>query len=71
MMKRMSGHSTLEAVYDNPEAFWDAIVRVKRIFGNAAEWKKLVQRAMKADFSWARSVVSYEEVYRELIGVAP
>jgi len=23
MMKRMSGHSTLEAVYDNPEAFWD------------------------------------------------
>jgi len=58
--------------YDyNPEAFWDAIVRVKRIFGNAAEWKKLVQRAMKADFSWARSVVSYEEVYRELIGVAP
>lgn len=55
--------------YDyNPEAFWDAIVRAKRIFGDAVEWRKLVQRAMRADFSWGRSVASYEEVYRQIIG---
>jgi starch synthase len=57
--------------YDyNPEALWDAIVRAKRVFTDSEEWKKLVQRAMKADFSWARSVVKYEELYRELIGGA-
>jgi starch synthase len=54
--------------YDySPEAFWDAIVRANRVFSDAVEWKKLVQRAMKADFSWGRSVVRYEEAYRELI----
>jgi starch synthase len=68
----VQGSGTGFMFYDySPEAFWDAIVRVKRIFADTAEWKKLVQRAMKTDFSWARSVVSYEEVYRELIGVAP
>jgi starch synthase len=55
--------------YDySAEAFWDAIVRTKRVFTQAAEWKKLVQRAMKVDFSWARSVLEYEKVYRPLIG---
>ena len=51
------------------EAFWDAIVRVKKAFGNAELWKRLMVRAMKSDFSWSRAVVSYEEVYaRVLLG---
>lgn len=54
----------------NPEAFWDAIVRAKRVFADAPAWKALVQRAMKADFSWARAVVRIEEVYRGLLGGA-
>jgi starch synthase len=55
--------------YDyNPEAFWDCILRATRVFCDSAEWKKLVQRGMKADFSWARSVVRYEEIYRDLLG---
>ncbi len=54
----------------NPEALWDAIVRAKRVFADAPAWKAIVQRAMKADFSWARAVVRFEEVYRGLIGGA-
>lgn len=54
--------------YDySPEALWDSIVRVKRIFGDAALWKRLVQRAMRADFSWSKAVVRYEEVYAQLL----
>lgn len=52
------------------EALWDAIVRAKRVFADAPAWKTIVQRAMKADFSWARAVVRFEEIYRELIGGA-
>jgi starch synthase len=51
------------------EAFWDAIVRVKKAFDNAELWKRLMVRAMKTDFSWSRAVGSYEEVYaRVLLG---
>jgi starch synthase len=52
------------------EALWDAIVRVKRVFADAPAWKALVQRAMNADFSWARAVQGYEEIYTRLIGGA-
>jgi starch synthase len=50
----------------SPEALWDAIVRVKRVFADRAEWKRLMQRAMAADFSWERAVLRYEEVYARL-----
>ncbi|MEO8350715.1 MAG: glycogen synthase GlgA [Chthoniobacteraceae bacterium] len=50
--------------YDyTPEALWDCIVRVKRIFRDGETWKAIVQRAMATDFSWAKSVTAYEEVY--------
>ena len=54
----------------NAEALWDSILRAKRTFQDAATWKSLMQRAMEADFSWARAVERYEEVYATLIGGA-
>lgn len=54
----------------SPEALWDSIVRVKRIFADQAVWKTLMLRAMNADFSWDRSVQRYEDVYGSLIGGA-
>lgn len=51
----------------SPEALWDTIVRVKRTFGDAAVWKRLVQRAMRADFSWSKAVLRYEEAYARLV----
>jgi starch synthase len=47
----------------SPEALWDALARVQRIFADPDEWKPIVQRAMQADFSWPRAVERYEEVY--------
>ena len=52
----------------SPEALWDSIVRVKRTFRDSAVWKRLVQRAMRAEFSWSKAVTRYEEVYAALIG---
>jgi len=49
------------------EAFWDAIVRAKRAFQDQAEWQKLMQRAMSADFSWNHAVVRYEGMYERLL----
>lgn len=54
----------------NAEALWDCILRAKRTFQDAATWKAIMQRAMNADFSWARSVERYEEVYATLLGGA-
>jgi starch synthase len=32
------------------------------------EWNKMVERAMRADFSWAKSAAKYQEMYDWLIG---
>jgi starch synthase len=50
------------------EAFWDAIKRASADFRDRQLWKKLTIRAMTCDFSWAKTVAGYEEIYRELIG---
>jgi starch synthase len=52
----------------NPEAFWDAIVRTKRLYQNREVWKTLVTRAMAADFSWTKAVERYEAIYAQLLG---
>lgn len=51
---------------ESPEALWDTIVRVKKTFADASLWKKLVQRAMLADFGWSKAVKGYEEVYAQV-----
>jgi starch synthase len=52
------------------EALWDSIVRAKRVFQDSATWNVLMQRAMEADYSWARAVERYEELYVSLLGGA-
>jgi starch synthase len=51
-----------------PEAFWDAIVRARRAFGDAADWHSLMRRAMASDFSWDRAVARYEQIYARVLG---
>lgn len=51
--------------YDaSAEAFWDAIMRALQLFGDAAQWRELQQRAMARDFSWNRAAERFEDVYR-------
>ncbi|MGN0384145.1 MAG: starch synthase, partial [Eubacterium sp.] len=33
------------------------------------EWNKIVDRAMRADFSWHKSAEKYEQLYRMLLGL--
>lgn len=49
------------------EAFWDAILRAKRLFRDKTAWTALVERAMACDFSWEKSVEKYEAVYQRLL----
>jgi starch synthase len=61
-----SGHGFL--FYDfTAEAFWDALMRVRGYFKDADNWKKLRQRAMACDFSWATATPRYEEIYTRLL----
>jgi len=54
--------------YDyTPEAFWDAIMRVRGYFNDAERWKKLRLRAMACDFSWTTAAPRYEEVYARVL----
>ena len=41
-----------------------AVKRARYLYRNNLLWTKLVQNAMKEDFSWKRSARKYEEVYR-------
>ena len=46
------------------EALWDAIVRAKRHFQDAAAWRELLLRAMACDFSWPKATARYESLYQ-------
>lgn len=57
-------HGTGFLFYDyTPAACWDALMRATAYHADAPRWRKIVQRAMTADFSWDRAIVAYEEVY--------
>ena len=45
-----------------------AVQRAKGCYDNKTEWTKLMTRAMKTDFSWARSAQLYIGLYKELTG---
>ena len=45
----------------------DALNRAIDLYHKNDEWKALVEHIMSLDFSWERSAVDYENVYRELI----
>ncbi len=50
-----------------PEAFWDAIVRAKKLFSKTKQWKSLVKSALESDYSWSRSIPEYEKLYSSVI----
>lgn len=49
------------------DAMLGAISRALEVFGRPAEWKKVQQNGMKADFSWDRSARAYVRVYKGVI----
>jgi starch synthase len=44
-----------------------ALAQALAVFGRPAEWKRLQQNGMKADFSWDRSARAYLTVYKGVI----
>ncbi len=50
-----------------PEGLRWGIDTALRIFADADAWKKLVQNGMAKDFSWAKQVGLYEELYGRLL----
>jgi starch synthase len=51
----------------NPYALLVAIVRAVETFKHKNVWRRLMKRAMEADFSWARSAKKYVELYRKAL----
>jgi starch synthase len=50
------------------DAFLEALKRGLETFReDRPRWKKLMKRGMTADFSWGRSAVRYEEIYRRAV----
>jgi starch synthase len=49
-------------------AFWQAIERALIGYADHQAWRKIMHRGMKADFSWQRSVGTYEEIYAAAMG---
>ncbi len=52
-----------------PIDFYTAIVRSWEAYRNPSAWAQLQGRAMAMDFSWDRSAIAYEALYREVCGV--
>jgi starch synthase len=46
-----------------PDAFLDQVKRAVKVFEDTSQWRKIVARGMKADFSWERSAREYELLY--------
>ncbi len=53
----------------NAHEMLDQIRYAKHIFQNRkVEWNRMIDRAMRTDYSWARSALKYQELYDWLIG---
>ncbi|WP_216902727.1 glycogen synthase GlgA [Synechococcus sp. CCY 9618] len=57
--------------FDRYEAidFYTTIVRSWEAYRNQPSWQELQRRAMTTDFSWNRSALEYDAMYREVCGV--
>jgi starch synthase len=52
--------------YD-PVSLLHALQRAVRVYAHRDQWRELQRRGMKKDFSWNRSAVEYESLYREAL----
>ncbi|MCH9714977.1 MAG: glycosyltransferase, partial [Cyanobacteria bacterium] len=52
-----------------PIDFYTAVVRSWEAYRNPIAWAQLQRRAMAVDFSWARSALEYDAMYRDVCGV--
>jgi starch synthase len=50
----------------NPDLFYAAISDAIDLYSRPDEWRAMVVRAMRADFSWEKAAKAYIQVYREL-----
>jgi len=51
----------------NKEALWKSIGRAVKTYQDKKEWTKLIQRAMRKDFSWKKSALKYRQLYKQLL----
>jgi starch synthase len=49
--------------YDSPAVLWGMNTALDW-FGDEGSWQRLMQNAMREDFSWGRQVERYIEVFR-------
>mgnify|MGYP001395828192 FL=1 len=49
-----------------PEALYHAVLRALGVWRDPQAWSRLMQNAMREDFSWDRQVQHYVELYRRL-----
>ncbi|OYY93751.1 MAG: starch synthase [Hydrogenophilales bacterium 28-61-23] len=50
-----------------PHALWLAVERALDLYAQKPAWKKLMQAGMSRDFSWEKSALAYQALYRELL----
>ncbi|NMG58184.1 glycosyltransferase, partial [Geitlerinema sp. P-1104] len=76
LVDTVSHHDPMKEVgtgfcFDRYEALdlYTCLARAWESFRYKNDWRKLQQRAMRQDFSWRKSAVAYDNLYRDLYGL--